>query len=494
MRDDQTNSHENSTLRPVDLIQALRDQPRLWLAPAAIAVVLASCYLLVRSPRWEATQALYVREGATVDHRRPGSFSDLAEMKTMQETILELARTDGVLRAALVQVGPPEGYSQPADWPTKKDIAAVRNKLKITPPGGAEFGKTEVFYLQAEDRERQRAVALVAAICGQLEHRFRDLRQEKAESMINELRRTESLAEAELRSATQELATLEASVGIDLGELRMLLSSASANSDLRQKVVEIEDEVRGYEAKQRQGEQLLAMLISARNDPGRLLASPNALLESQPGLRRLKEGLIDAQLRTSQLLGTRSGEHPLVASAKASEQEIGENLHTELEIAIRGLQVELAMSAERLQSLGARRGELQGRLQELAGLRARYAALVATAENRTALLEEARADVAEAHANRAASASVSLLSRIDQADTGIYPIGPSKKVIVLAAALAGLLVGLGLVFLTTAPGYADQARLLGDDQAAQKAAPDAQRGLSLKRPVHKKLRAWAASL
>ena len=32
------------------------------------------------------------------------------------------------------------------------------------------------------------AVALVAAICDQLEHRFRDLRQEKAESMISELR------------------------------------------------------------------------------------------------------------------------------------------------------------------------------------------------------------------------------------------------------------------------------------------------------------------
>ena len=41
--------------------------------------------------------------------RRAGSFADVTEMKTVQETILELARSRGVLRAALVAIGPENG-------------------------------------------------------------------------------------------------------------------------------------------------------------------------------------------------------------------------------------------------------------------------------------------------------------------------------------------------------------------------------------------------
>ena len=46
-----------------------------------------------------------------------------------------------------------------------------RDCVDMRPPGGAEFGKTEVFYLTIRDTNRDRASALVVALCGQLESR-----------------------------------------------------------------------------------------------------------------------------------------------------------------------------------------------------------------------------------------------------------------------------------------------------------------------------------
>ena len=56
----------------------------------------------------------------------------------------------------------------------------------------------------------------------------------------------------------------------------------------------------------------------------------NRLLDSQPALRRLKDGLVDAQLRTAALQGRMSAEHPEVISAKEAETQVAARVHAEL--------------------------------------------------------------------------------------------------------------------------------------------------------------------
>ncbi len=68
----------------------------------------------------------------------------------------------------------------------------------------------------------------------------------------------------------------------------------------------MESELRKAVADERNLTALLDNLEASLADQGQLLATPNGLLESQPALRKLKEGLLDAQLRTAQLLGTMS--------------------------------------------------------------------------------------------------------------------------------------------------------------------------------------------
>ena len=62
----------------------------------------ATFYAAVRRPTWNATQALIVRNRASAgEEGLPGKFRQPEEMKTFQETIVELARSRGVLESAL---------------------------------------------------------------------------------------------------------------------------------------------------------------------------------------------------------------------------------------------------------------------------------------------------------------------------------------------------------------------------------------------------------
>jgi polysaccharide biosynthesis transport protein len=203
---------------------------------------------------------------------------------------------------------------------------------------------------------------------------------------------------------------------------------------------------------------LIALLKAAQEDPRQLIATPNSLLTSQPALRRLKDGLIDAQIATSKLGGTRSADHPRVRAALEAEQQIRSDLHGELVTAIRGAEVELQLSRDSLAAAQERIDNLDGRFAELAELRAEYSNRVATVENCRLTLDRARQNLGTARAAQAAAHSGSLVTRLEKSpETGPHPAGLGRTVITGAGAAAGLLLGLGLVFLLAESTGQDQA-------------------------------------
>jgi polysaccharide biosynthesis transport protein len=432
---------------PRQIAQLLRDHLWLWLLPAVLIAAAVGVYAVVHQPMWEASQALIVRNEAATAEKGPGKFSYPEEMKTVQETILELAKSRGVLEPALREVGPPADCEYPAAWPTDRDIFRLRKYVKLVPPKGAEFGKTEVFYLCVQAEDRARSIALNEAIFKQLQTEFQQLRDAKAQSMIAELSKTVNLAKTDLDRATAALASTENHVGSDLAELRSMQELASSDSALRRSSEEIRAQLRENAAAEKVHQELLTVLRQAQDDPGRFVATPNRLLESHPSLKRLKEGLVDAQLRTATLMGTMAASHPRVQAAKEAEEEIGRHLHDELALARRGVEVELRVIADRRGLLEEQLAKTDHRLHSLATVRATYTNEVTEAKNRSVLLERAEQNLAEARAARASAAATSLISRIDTPDAGIHPIGPGRLVIALCGVCGGLLAGFGLVFL-----------------------------------------------
>jgi uncharacterized protein involved in exopolysaccharide biosynthesis len=436
------------TIKPREMLAVLKKHVLLWAVPLAVCTVGAALYGLLRERDWRATQAMYVRDEAIGRLGPPGRFENADAMKTAQETILEVARNHSVVKAALTASGPGPNDSASPAWPTADDVERMRGKIRVTAPAGLEFGKTEVIYLSVDAPSRQRAVALTRSVGNQLDAQLKHLRNQRAQSVIGELEQTLELARKELADATKKLETIEIEVGSDLGELRILNDTGAGDSNLRRSLTEINNELRAAQNRQTALQQQKKLLLAARENPDKLIATPNQLLESQPALKRLKDGLVDAQLKTSDLSGRMSADHPLVKAAVEAERQVRDNLHAEVEVALRGVTADLEVSQALVDSLAQQARQVEQRLDRLAGLRARYNNLVADVRQRTQIVEEAQKELADARASEGAAESSSLITRIDEPVTGNEPLGPSFGTIMLIGFGGGLMIGLGAVFLT----------------------------------------------
>ncbi len=426
-----------------------------WMAPAILLTILAALYaVFLYRPAWEARLSLMIREEAASGvsrDGRPGRFDGLEAMKTAQETVHELAGSRAVVAAALTKIGPPRDAAKSRAWPTPRDIEKTQDAIRVKPPKGAEFGKTEVFYLMARDVERQRALALTQAIVEELEARLKLVRDQRAQSLVEELSQAVELVRADRERTTLQLTALEQSVGGDLAELRMLTETTGGESNLRSSMTAAKNDLRAAQVAQQNREQLLEMLQAAQRDPAQLLATPNELLTLQPALQQLKNGLITAQLATAQLQGTMTDQHPLARAAVLGEAEIRSRIHHEIASVIRSLEAERSLGEGRIATLESQLNEAAQRMDHLASIRARYANMVSEVRHYDEMLQRAEQDLAAARASVAASHTSSLLTRLEKPYTPDNPSGPSKAMIVLAGCLGGLVAGLGWVFLTVAP-------------------------------------------
>ena len=450
--DVRTNPAHGTALNLFELLHVIRTHVRWWAIPAVAGALLAAVYSLIAPREWWATQTLIVRpEAASVSDEGTGKFTDLSEMKTLQETILELAKSQSVVQATLRDVGPPSRYRRPAKWPTPLDAEEFRKCIDMRPPGGAEFGKTEVFYLSIRDNDRQRAAALVAALCGQLEQRMQEIRDQRAQGMVTELERTVAMANGDLAGQTEQLSAFEAKIGADLAELRSLNADIGGQGAASQELQTIEAERRANQALRQANVRLLKLLAASQDDPDQLLATPNSLLKSQPGVAQLKKALVDTEVQIASLLGSRSETHPFVIAAREAEHVIRQQLHDEISVAIRGLNVDVELNDDREQALSAKADASRNRLAALAQSRAEYSTLVDSVANHTRLVEAARKHLADARARQAGARSASVISRIDGVEAGVWPAGPGRKAITAGGGVAGLIFGFGLVFLFANP-------------------------------------------
>ena len=322
-----------------------------------------------------------------------------------------------------------------------RDVSDLRELIALSPPKGAEFGKTEIFYLKIKDRDRQRAERLVSAVARHLQASLQALRRAKAQSMIDELAHSAELAEADLARSIERLGKLEApgrqrsgraADARSLGHGRQR-PAPQAGRDRRRNSPDANS--RGKAA-----QELHALLVAARQDPGQLLATPNRLLESQPALRRLKDGLDRCPVAHVAASGHDAARSSAGGRAPGwPRSEIRQQLHSELEAATRGVEVEQRLAASRLEMLSDERTQLIGRLEKVAGLRAEYSSLSSDMKHRTALVETAQRDLAEARASQA-GATASLITLVDRPETGDRPVGPSAATILLVGVVGGLAV------------------------------------------------------
>ncbi len=248
---------------------------------------------------------------------------------------------------------------------------------------------------------------------------------------------------------------IEIKFGSDLGELRSLNDAISGEGANRRALEAITDELNTAELKLEKRESLYAHLVAGSEDPQQLLINGGDLLSDQPSLLRLKEGLIDAQIKSSEQSGVYTDANPKQRVALAAEKEILARMQIETVAVIRAMEPMLQLEREQVAQLHYRKAELCKRLNHLATARTDYAKIDAEVRQRTAQLAEAENALAEAKAIRSAALSTNLVADLGPPQVTDHPIGPSGSLLTIGSTMAGLICGLGAVFLT-APGPTDQ--------------------------------------
>lgn len=431
--------------------QTLKRYAPLWGGAALLFTGIGVAYALFHNDTWAASQPLLVRAEANGAYDRLGRFASQTDLIAAQETLLEMAKNREVVERALRSVGPPPDVDG-ASWPSSSTVDRVATSdVNIRAPKGSEFGDTEVVYLVAKASTPARAERLCAAVFTGLTEHLRNVRCVRADSIITELSHARDLARRSLQEASGQLQKLESSVGSDLGELRGLSESINGEGNTSRVLSEVQRELDAAELDWEQVETLRQLLIRGYEDPQQLLVSGSDLLNTQPTLQRIKAGLIDAQLVASQLSGRYSPEHPRMRSAMLEQKMIREELRDEIEAVSKAMAPALDLARQKVDRLTVKRNELRDKLARLASMRTEYSRMIAEVRHRTDLLSQAQTALAEAEATRSAAINTNLVAALAPPRVGDAPQGPGGAVVTLGALVAGLLFGLGAVFLV-APG------------------------------------------
>ena len=127
---------------------------------------------------------------------------------------MELSKGRCVLEAALVEVGPPSTLRPPRRLARRQRHRKPAKGRENCPAQGVEFGASEVFYLEVRDKDRTRVAELNSAPSHQLQVHLQELRNTKAQSMIDELCQAVQVAKTRPSGRDQAIDTvLEREVG-----------------------------------------------------------------------------------------------------------------------------------------------------------------------------------------------------------------------------------------------------------------------------------------
>lgn len=423
----------------------------LWVGATCLFGALGLVYSVFSSDVWSARQPLIVRDEATSAVDRLGRFSSQTELKAAQETVLEMAQNREVVAAALKQIGPPDNVSAD-NWPSISQIdRTIKSSVNILAPHGSEFGNTEVVYLQVKSSDQQRALNFCGAMFDNLTEHLRNVRRVRADSVIKELTHARDLARQNLNEVSQRVREMEVKFGADLGDLRNLNDTISGDGTNRRTLEQTTQELQVAELELEKMESLYDLLTAGAQDPQKLLISGGELLSNQPTLLRLKDGLIDAQLRSSEMSGVFTMKNPKRRAAIAAEEEIRNRIKQETLAVIESMKPMLELEKARIAKLAEKQKTLADRLGNLANARTDYAKIDAELKQRTQQLAEAERRLTDAQASRSAALSTNLVASLGPPQVTDRPIGPGTTTITSGAGLAGLIFGLGAVFLI-APG------------------------------------------
>lgn len=422
-----------------------------WLVgiPVAVCLLAALGYIVLSEKTWRASQSIIVRDDLLGESFKPGRFNSQESLKNAQETVLYVARQPDVIGPALEKLGPPHS-GQSSSWIDQDRIEGEQSNISVVAPNGAEFGKTEVIVLNVRANTADRAKEYATLLAQQIERQLQQLRVKQLMGMQAELE--QSLAQSQTRydEVASQVRKLETEVGSDLSTLRSMIDNSSAGNEVHRFLEQIRADTRLAQQELESINKQLELLSSTATFDTTIPTS-NQLLQMQPTLSRLYEGLAQAQLKASIESARYTELHPATQNHLQAVQETRQQIQNELATIQKGLESQRSLAQQKLERLHQSEHDYETRLTELGKRRVEYQVLTTELNKQGETLAKTKSSLSDIQSLTNPQAKLSLLTLVGDPQVDSRPMGLSKSMILLGSFLGGLWIGLGVIVLVRDP-------------------------------------------
>ena len=440
------------------IIHCLVEYRKWWILPAIVGLVLATVYaFFLQGETWTSRQTMIIRDDLLGASFKPGTFINQEAMMSFQETVLETARRPEVIRKTLEMLGPETKSlfgigGSIGEWPDAQTVEDYRGSISFESANGGEIGKSELIILAVKGSSSDRSVNFLNILLDQVDQKISEIRADRFQSMESEVRATcESTLDARAKLES-DLVKVEREFGPDIGLMRGLNDrSTSGPSAFESELLEISKARRDAASMLAQKRSIRQSLFDAGRSSSLEVPTSAELLTSQRGLSELVNALAKAKQELSQAEATFQPAHHRVKSGRENVAVIKRQLKQSIGTAIRGLDGEIDIFENRVGDLDRMVEEKKQRLARVSQNRVPYARKTRELEKLNEDYSEATARLSRMRSRKMASSSINLLTRIGEPVIGTKPDGLGRRAMSLIGALAGLMIGLGLVMMMAPP-------------------------------------------
>lgn len=420
-----------------------------------ICASISLVYALLAQKRWRASQTMLLRDDLLGQSFKPGRFPSQESLKNAQETLLHIAKKSSVIREALRQTYPDKAESEA--WPPATLVDQTRELVSLLAPNGSDFGKTDVVVLSVYQATPESAKLFAERLSEQIEVHLRMFRMDVLRSMERELQLQYNQARTEFEAVAAPVRELVDAAGIDLESLRSFKDS-QGSFELQRVIENIKTEKRRFQTELQTCEKQLQLLREARANPQRSFVRNNELVQHQPALRKLTDGLNEAKLAYNTLAGTLLPDHPRVKGAQQAIENLELQIASEIELIEESLRTQMELAKSQVEFFQNEEAKYERRMLSINERRVDFQQLTNDLSQRLEALSKLQTNLSEIQSLASTADKVSLVSIVGPPELATKPKGTSRALLVLLGILGGGLLGLGIAFLNDDPQWGPALR------------------------------------
>lgn len=397
----------------------------------------------ILSPSWyKASGKFTIIIPEQLDPLRKETFYDY---QTRAERLLqdqkEIILSERVLRKAIEYI-----YHNVDAQVASRVAGKLRNNTEVTPPRGANFRESSIFYVSYVDTDPDRAATVANAICNAYIEVYNEITRENSTFSFNFLKDQTDRLYNEMREAEEQLKEYEKENAQDLVGILNLDPQRGTNLEVGPGALLTQFYAKYYESQ----EKLAGIMatVNALEEEYNSNTNPAVPKEMQiigHAITMFKSKIAQLEIQINELRSQFTDQFPVLKQVEKERMLNLSSLKEELSRTIRAQKITAEAISAEIQSLEKIIESLRDRIKETATKRATYEQLRRQYEIAKETYIKAKDRLEQARMANSLNQAQQILTFVDRPSKPLKPFKPKRLMIVALGFLAGFLFALAVV-------------------------------------------------